>query len=146
MAKARKAPKEKPGPTLTNPAISTTVSSAAANTILQIHPITVKYWSLGGASGWLGTNTTGILTCPDGAGKYQHYVNGSIYWHQATGAHEVHGLIRARWSSMGWERSLLGYPITDETQTPDGVGRYNHFQGAVSIGTPAPGPGKCMGL
>jgi len=27
---------------------------------------------------------------------------------------------------MGWERNL-GYPVTDETGTPDGVGRFNHF-------------------
>lgn len=145
MAKARKAPKEKPGPVITNPAISAAVSSATANTILQIHPITAKYWSLGGASGWLGTNTTGILTCPDGIGKYQHYVNGSIYWHHATGAHEVHGLIRARWSSMGWERSLLGYPITDETKTPDGTGRYNHFQGGSIYWHPSTGAWEVHG-
>ena len=37
--------------------------------VLQVHPITQKYWALGGASGWLGTNTTTILTCPDEVGK-----------------------------------------------------------------------------
>lgn len=30
---------------------------------------------------------------------------------------------------MGWERSVLGYPTTDETTTPDGIGRFNHFAG-----------------
>jgi uncharacterized protein with LGFP repeats len=27
----------------------------------------------------------------------------------------------------------LGYPVTDETGTPDGHGRYNHFQGGTEI-------------
>jgi uncharacterized protein with LGFP repeats len=36
-------------------------------------------------------------------------------------------VIRAKWASMGWERSPLGYPVTDESVTPDGTGRYNHF-------------------
>jgi len=27
----------------------------------------------------------------------------------------------------GWERGPLGCPTTDETSTPDNVGRYNHF-------------------
>jgi uncharacterized protein with LGFP repeats len=34
---------------------------------------------------------------------------------------------------MGWERSFLGYPVTDETGTPDGIGRFNHFSNAASI-------------
>lgn len=105
----------------------------------DVHPITLKYFSLGGASGFLGAPTTGILTCPDGIGRFQHYVNGSIYYTPATGAQEVHGAIRARWSGLGWERSFLGYPITDETTTPDGVGRYNHFQGGSIYWTPSTG-------
>ena len=118
----------------------TTTSKVKSNSVLDhiqvesdgfrfLHPITLKYYSLGGPSGWLGAALTGINTCPDGVGKYQHYANGSIYWHPQTGAHEVHGLIRVRWSSLGWEKSFLGYPLTDESKCPDGVGRYNHFQG-----------------
>ncbi|WP_414636369.1 hypothetical protein [Actinophytocola sp.] len=29
---------------------------------------------------------------------------------------------------MGWERSCLGYPLTDEADTPGGGGRYQVFQ------------------
>jgi uncharacterized protein with LGFP repeats len=36
---------------------------------------------------------------------------------------------------MGWETSFLGYPITDESITPDGIGRYNHFRKTDSSGT-----------
>lgn len=28
--------------------------------------------------------------------------------------HEVHGAIRDKWASLGYERGLLGYPISDE--------------------------------
>ncbi|HEY9631344.1 MAG TPA: hypothetical protein V6C84_28980 [Coleofasciculaceae cyanobacterium] len=91
--------------------------------------IDVKYAELGGSGGWLGAPTTPETTAPDGVGAFRHFANGSIYWSPATGAHEVHGLIRSKWSSLGWERSFLGYPLTDELATPDGRGRYNHFQG-----------------
>lgn len=87
-----------------------------------------KYAALGGQTGFLGAPKTPEMVCPDGAGRYRHYTNGSIYWHASTGAHEIHGSILGRWSSMGFEKSVLGYPITDETKTPDTVGRFNHFQ------------------
>ena len=31
---------------------------------------------------------------------------------------------------------MLGYPVTDETITPDGRGRYNHFQYGSIYWTP----------
>jgi uncharacterized protein with LGFP repeats len=101
--------------------------------------IDVKYAQLGGATGFLGAAVTAEATTPDGIGRYRHYQGGSIYWAAATGAHEVHGAIRGKWSSLGWERSFLGYPLTDETATPDGVGRYNHFQGGSVYWTAATG-------
>ena len=42
---------------------------------------------------------------------------------------KVKGAIRDKWAELGWERSFLGYPTTDEWPTPDGVGRFNDFQG-----------------
>lgn len=110
-----------------------------------LHPISVKYSSLGGATGWLGPQLTGINKCPDNVGAYQHYANGSIYWHPNTGAHEVHGLIRARWQSLGWEKSFLGYPLTDESTCPDGIGRYNHFQHGSIYWSPATGAWEVHG-
>jgi uncharacterized protein with LGFP repeats len=71
---------------------------------------------------------TDELVTPDGFGRYNHFQLGSVYWSPATGAHEVHGSIQAKWAAVGWERSALGYPTTDESRTPDGVGRFNHFQ------------------
>jgi len=65
--------------------------------------IDVKYAQLGGAAGFLGAPTIPETTAPDGAGRYRHYQGGSIYWSSATGAHEVHGDIRGKWASLGWE-------------------------------------------
>ncbi|MBW4616797.1 MAG: hypothetical protein KME21_26825 [Desmonostoc vinosum HA7617-LM4] len=91
--------------------------------------IKAKYNQLGGETGLLGKATTDLQNCPDAIGFFIHFQGGSIYWSPSTGAHEVHGDILGKWASIGWERSLLGYPLTDETPTPDGIGRFNHFQG-----------------
>lgn len=98
--------------------------------------IDVKYSALGGPGGWLGPATTGELVAPDGIGHFRHFRGGSIYWSPSSGAREIHGRIRDRWAALGWERSLLGYPLTDESRTPDGIGRFNHFQGGSIYWTP----------
>ncbi|MFY0523391.1 LGFP repeat-containing protein [Archangium gephyra] len=87
-----------------------------------------RWEALNWEKGVLGYPITDELTTPDGVGRYNHFERGSIYWTQATGAWEVHGLIREKWKALGWETSPLGYPITGEMKTPDGVGRYNHFR------------------
>lgn len=58
-----------------------------------------------------------------------------MFWTEAFGAHEVHGAIRDRYASMGWERSYLGYPTTDELIAikPGAETRYSNFQhGSIS--------------
>lgn len=95
-----------------------------------------KYQSLGGQEGFLGKPTSGETSCPDGVGRYRHYEHGSIYWHPYTGAHEIHGLIRAKWASLGWEKSFLGYPKTDESPSPIGGGKYSQFQGGTILWFP----------
>ena len=92
-------------------------------------PIADKHAVLHGRDGVLGAAVTDWSMCPDGVGYFAHFQGGSIYYTQATGAFEVHGAIRDRWALLGFERGLLRYPITDETVTPDGTGRFNHFQG-----------------
>jgi uncharacterized protein with LGFP repeats len=83
-----------------------------------------------------GYPTTDETATPDGIGRYNHFTghNGfaaSIYWTPGTGAHELHGAIRAQWASLGWERSRLGYPTSDEFGITGG--RQNNFQhGTIS--------------
>jgi LGFP repeat-containing protein len=95
-----------------------------------------KWAELGRESGFLGYPVTDETGTPDGHGRYNHFQHGSIYWTLDSGAYEIHGLIREKWASLGWERSFLGYPLTDETSTPDRHGRYNHFQGGSIYWTP----------
>ena len=100
-------------------------------------PVESKYASLGGSAGFLGSATS--PEGPAAGGLYRHYQAGSIYWSSATGAREVHGAVVQRWAGMGWERGPLGYPTTDETGTPDGRGRFNHFQNGSIYWSPSTG-------
>jgi uncharacterized protein with LGFP repeats len=47
--------------------------------------------------------------------------------------------------TLGREAGLLGYPLTDETKTPDGVGRFNHFQNGSIYWTPTTGSHEVHG-
>jgi stage II sporulation protein D len=100
---------------------------------------------LGGPGGFLGPAVGAEVSAPDGSGRYRHYRGGSVYWSPATGAHEVHGAIRGEWARLRWEAGPLGYPTTDETATPDGRGRYNHFQGGSVYWTPSTGAHEVRG-
>ena len=87
-----------------------------------------RYQSLGGCGSFLGAALTDEHKTPDGVGRYNVFRNGSIYWSPQTGAFEVHGAIRDAWAALGWERGPLGYPLSNETKTPDGIGRFSVFQ------------------
>ncbi|MFD5869439.1 LGFP repeat-containing protein [Corynebacterium sp. NPDC060344] len=88
-----------------------------------------RWADFGWEAGRLGYPLTDELTTPDGAGKFNHFENGSIYWSAATDAHQIEGEIFEKWGDLGYEAGRLGYPITDELTTPDGAGRFNHFSG-----------------
>ena len=94
----------------------------------------------------LGYPKTGELVTPDGVGRYNHFENGSIYWTQATGAHEVRGLIQAKWYELGWEKSDLGYPLTDEHGDGGRSGPLQPLPGGAAIYlTPAHGSDEVHG-
>ncbi len=101
--------------------------------------ISNKHNRLGGEGGFLGRSIGDLTECDRGDGFFQHFSGGSIFWSRQTGAHEVHGAIREKWESLGWEKSFLGFPLTDETVTPDGQGQYNHFQGGSIYWSPSTG-------
>lgn len=93
--------------------------------------ILAEYLSLGADKGFLGYPTTDERVTPDGIGRYTHFQGGSIYWMNSIGAHEIHGAIRDKWASLGWEKSLLGFPISGERSFA-GDGRVSQFQnGAI---------------
>ena len=115
-------------------------------TATPCYNIAQKYQNFSGPDGLLGNSTGPEAVAPDNLGHFQHFQGGSIYWTPATCAWEINGLIHALWASMGWERSALGYPLTDETMTPDGIGRYNHFQHGSIYWTPLTGAHEVSGL
>jgi uncharacterized protein with LGFP repeats/glucose/arabinose dehydrogenase/chitodextrinase len=79
------------------------------------------------------------LGTPNGRGRFNDFQDGGIYWLPWIGARSVHGAIYARWGAMGWEGGVLGFPTTNETMTPDGIGRFNHFEGGSVYWTPRTG-------
>ncbi|MGY1826780.1 MULTISPECIES: DUF3152 domain-containing protein [unclassified Blastococcus] len=107
------------------------------------------YGSLGYELGVLGYPTTGERGSPDGVGRYQNFSRpGTIYFTPATGAHEIYGAIRGHYGSLAYELGPLGYPITGERGSPDGVGRYQNFSrpgGASIYFTPSTGAHEVYG-
>jgi hypothetical protein len=103
--------------------------------------IYAKWGSAGWDKGELGYPSTDESIAPCCDGKYNHFEHGSIYWTPATGAHIVKGMIRNKWASMGWEKSRLQYPMTDELilEGTNNEGRYQNFQGGVIKWTPNTG-------
>ncbi len=94
-----------------------------------------KWLQLGGPTNGFGAPTSNETPTLDGVGRFQNFQNGSqISWHPDTGAHVVFGAIGARWLTIG--REQFGYPITDESACPDGVGRFNHFRAEQLDGKP----------
>jgi len=84
-----------------------------------IGAIREKWLSLGGCDSFLGAPIADEQGTPDGVGRHGQFTGtpehgAAIYWTPATGAHELHGIIRDHWASLGWETSWLGYPLTDE--------------------------------
>lgn len=87
-----------------------------------------KWVALRRENGPMGYPVTDVAHTFDNVGQFAHFEKGSIYWSPQTGAHEVRGDIRDLWKKMGWAKGELGYPITDQTNTLNLKGRYNHFQ------------------
>ncbi len=88
-----------------------------------------KYLELGGEAGPLGAPVGHRDNAPNG-GMYQEFENGALYWSQDTGLHAVWGDIYDAWYAQSGANGPLGYPVTDETPTPDG-GQQVEFAGGV---------------
>ncbi len=82
---------------------------------------------------------------PRAGGTYQLFDFGSIYHSPGTGAHEVHGEVLATFAALGWEPARWANPTTDELRTPDGRGRFNHFEKGSVYWTPQTGASAVIG-
>ncbi len=94
----------------------------------EVHgAIDEKWGQLSWESGLHGYPVTDERATADRVGRYNDFQDGSIYWTPRTGAHSVHGAIKAKWAAQGWEQGALGYPTSDEYAVPGG--RQSNFQG-----------------
>jgi uncharacterized protein with LGFP repeats len=85
-------------------------------------------WIAGGAErGSLGYPVTSEAHTADGKAFVQRFEHGSIYW-TTLGAMVVRGGIGGLWLAAGAERGSLGYPVTSEAHTADGVGFVQRFE------------------
>ena len=98
-----------------------------------------KWAEMGWENSFLGFPVSNESATPNGKGAYSHFQGGSIYWSPETGAHAIHGAIRDKWAEMGWENSVLGFPVSDELVTPDGNGAFSHFQDGSIYWSPETG-------
>jgi hypothetical protein len=68
-----------------------------------------------------------VPTCSMPEGKTTEVMS-SVYWTPKTCAHVVMGEIRDYWLRLGGPKSKFGYPVSDETYTPDHRGRMSRFE------------------
>ncbi|WP_040792020.1 LGFP repeat-containing protein [Nocardia paucivorans] len=95
---------------------------SVAGTIYQ------KYDEAGGPSGPLGLPEGPEETAPNG-GRYQDFEGGTIFSSDETGSHIVWGDIREEWERSGGAEGPLGFPTSDEEDTPEG--KKSEFQGGT---------------
>lgn len=113
------------------------------------HSVTTHFSFAWARSGWergeIGYPTSEEHSLPDGLGRKQSFSKGHIYG-SFSGIVTIHGAIYDKWKSLGSELGELGYPITDETKTSDGKGRFNRFNNGVIYWSPTTGAYEVAGL
>lgn len=104
----------------------------------KFDPIGAKWRALGGASGIVGKPVA--ATEPNSRGGLtRRYERGHIYWSKETGAAAVYGGILQTYANMGYERSPLGLPISDEVARGVPGSRGNTFQNGLILWSPGTG-------
>jgi uncharacterized protein with LGFP repeats len=89
-----------------------------------------KWNALGGMDGKLGFPTGDEDTHPDGGG-FQEFDGGAICSHGA-GTYAVWGKIRDKWNELGGMDGKLGFPTSDEADTPDGGKQATFEHGTIT--------------
>jgi uncharacterized protein with LGFP repeats len=90
---------------------------------------TLKKWqSLGGIdNATLGNPKT--IPPVSGVNRIQGFESGAIVDRDSQGVFEFHGAIYGRWANDASIRNTMGFPRSDEQNTPDGRGRQSLFDG-----------------
>ena len=100
-----------------------------------IGAIREAYDRFGGAAK-LGAPLGPEVPTADGTGRWQEFRDGGILWHpvRTKGVARAMGRgILGAFHAAGAE-AAVGWPLTDETATPDGAGRYVHLSGGPATG------------
>lgn len=88
-------------------------------------------------TGYLGYPDSDEVTTSDGAGRFNRFEHGMIYWHPDTGAHVVTGTVLDAWAAADYERGSYGYPVAEQASPDEGATVEQQFQhGSIT----APGP------
>ncbi len=102
-----------------------------------IGPRYLLYRQMGEEAGPLGRPTSGEYPTFSRDGVIGRMEHGLLITGNQTGTHEVHGAIeRAYVCPMVCDphpERFFGFPTTDETPTPDGVGRYNQLHPRLDL-------------
>ena len=109
-------------------------------------PVSRVWQRHGWERGFLGYPTTSDISLGN-QWYVQHFEGGHVYKHNALLATQasIQGAIYDKWQSMGGHNSELGFPVSDELTTPDGIGRYNVFEGGMIYWTPQHGAHAVQG-
>jgi len=109
------------------------VTVQTAGQVVPSSEVIAPYGAIGGlwsSLGFLGTpvdNEYDVVGFP--GARREDFTNGQIYWSEATDVNEVHGGILGSYALHGGATvDGCGLPLTSESVSADGVGRFNHFQ------------------
>lgn len=97
----------------------------AAPSTEAVDAIDNRYSTFGGEGSLLGP-AIGEAEDVEGGAK-REFQGGTIYYSKDSGAHVMYGQILERYKALGGPTSGLGFPKNDESDTGDGVGRFNDF-------------------
>ncbi|WP_138444006.1 LGFP repeat-containing protein [Sinomonas susongensis] len=95
--------------------------------------------------GALGYPMTETITGLRNGGSYQNYENGAIISSPTAGTHESVGPMRTRWSQLGFETGILGYPTTNVVTGMVNGGSYQNYEGGAIISSPTAGTHESYG-
>jgi len=112
---------------------------ASAQTSAVQGSIATEYFALGGMTSFLSLPTANEADTPNHDGRISTFQGGIITYNASAGTHEVHGAIVNCYNGLGATTSYLGFPTSDEVNTPTGDGRMNTFQGGTIVYTYATG-------
>ena len=122
-------------------------SSSEATEISKLHRIEAALKIISAKAAEIatlaGASTSDIEVVP--GGYLVHYQGCDIYYSPATGAHEVHGDIKAKYDALLGAFGKLGLPTTDESSPiGDNTGRFNDFVNGSIYWTAHTGPMMMM--